>query len=250
MKKRMILMLVFCLLLTAPACVLNRNEPTQSTEPTAADTPNDYESYTFSHSPEQAVFEGLIVADMGDTLLVTQNNEDGTSAGLYTLSAKYLFSSQDPSMLVPGRYISLLYGGFIMESYPMQFGNPVEFICRSSKEDIVTPIFEFVQSKIPDSANWLALDLTGVENLTDGECAAVEYLLQQKAGEMFHVVHYDSSCPPVQEYLRAENAPANGVHLSIEAQLRNGKLVGSWRLTDTEIVTEGTTELLIPYYLN
>lgn len=247
--KKISVVLFLCLLLAASACAENRNDPSQGTEPPVSDT-QDYEAYTFSHSPDQTVFEGLIVAETGDTLLVTQKNEDGTTAGLYTLSAKYLFSSQDPSMLVPGRYISLLYGGFIMESYPMQFGNPVEFICRSAKEDIVTPVFEFVKSKIPDSADWLALDLTGVESLTDGECAAVEYLLQLRAGEMFHVAHYDSTCPPVREYLHAENAPANGAHLSVDARLQNGKLVGSWRLTDAENVREGTAELLIPYYLN
>ncbi|MBQ3518658.1 MAG: hypothetical protein IJA31_04980 [Clostridia bacterium] len=248
--KKFAMILVFCLLFAASACVQAQNDPSQVTEPTNAGTQPDYESYTFSHGPDQAVFEGMIVAKTGNTLLVTQKTGDGTTAGLYKLSSDYLFSSQDASMLVPGRYFSLLYGGFVMESYPMQFGNPVQFICRTAKEDIVTPLFEFVRDKIPDSADWLALDLTGVENLSDGECAAVEYLLQQQTGETFSVVHYDSTYPPVQEYLNGENAPANGAHLSVEAQLQNGKLVGTWRLTDTQTVTEGTADLPVVYYLN
>ena len=243
--KKIAIVLVFCLLFAAAACAPSRNEPSQATEMQNAD-----EEHTFSLPPGEDVFYGMIVANMGNTLLVTQNNTDGKTAGLYTLSAQYLDSKQDASLLVPGTYFKLYYGGFIMESYPMQFGNPHVFTCENTKADIVTPLVEFVRDKIPDSAEWLALDLTGVEDLTDGECAAVEYLLQMKAGEMFHVAHYDSTCPPVQEYLHAENAPANGAHLSVEARLQNGKLVGSWRLTDTENVHEGTTELLIPYYLN
>ncbi len=249
MKKRMMIMFVFCLFLAASACVQAQNDPSQvlaGNDPSQAED----ESYTFSLPPGADVFYGLIVAKTGDELLVTKNVTDGKTEGLYTLSAQYLDSKQDASLLVPGTYFKLYYGGFIMESYPMQFGNPHVFTCDASKEDIVTPLVEFIRDKIPDSAEWLALDLTGVQGLTDGECAAVEYLLQQQAAEVFSVVHYDSTFPPVQKYLNGENAPANGAHLAVEALMQNGKMVGSWRLTDTETVHEGVVDLPLVYYLN
>ena len=153
-------------------------------------------------------------------------------------------------MLIPGTYFKLYYGGFIMESYPMQFGEPVVFTCEQAKEDIVTPLTEFVLEKIPSDATWIALDFSGIDELSDGERDAVFYLLECNKTLACDVVRFDPSALTAEELLNNENAPAGGAVLRVEAQLQNGNLIGTWRLTDTQNVSEGTNELLIPYYLN
>ncbi len=243
--KKIAIVLVFCLLFAASACVQTQTDPSQVTKPQNAD-----EEYTFSLPPGEDVFYGMIVANMGNTLLVTKNETDGKTSGIYTLSSQYLDSKQDASLLVPGTYFKLYYGGFIMESYPMQFGNPHVFTCENTKADIVTPLTEFVLEKIPSDATWIALDLTGVEGLSDGESEAVFYLLECNKTVACDVVRFDPSALTTEELLNNENTPAGGAVLKVEAHLQNEKLVGSWRLTDNENVREGTTELLIPYYLN
>lgn len=248
--KKIAIVLVFCFVFAAAACGQTQNTLSQTDGVQNDTTQGDEQDYTFSLPPGADVFYGLIVANMGDTLLVTKNETEGKTSGLYTLSSQYLDSKQDASMLVPGTYFKLYYGGFVMESYPMQFGSPVVFTCEQTKEDIVSPLTAFLPEKIPSDATWIALDLAGVEGLSDGEREAVFYLLECNKTLEYDVVRYDPSELTAEELLNNENTPAGGAVLEVEAQLQNGKLIGTWRLTDAQTVTEGTTELLIPYYLN
>lgn len=245
MKKLSVIVLLLSLLLGAAACTQTEVVPTQSDLTQAED-----EASAFSLPPGADVFYGMIVADLGNTLLVTKNETEGKTSGLYTLSAQYLDSKQDASVLVPGAYFTLHYGGFVMESYPMQFGNPIVFTCDGEKEDLVTPLTEFIFGKIASDVKWLALDLSAVDGLSDGEREAVFYLLEGKTAGACSIVHFDPSVHSAQDLLQNETSPADGAVLSVEAQLQNGKLVGTWRLTDTKLVTEGEADISIPYYLN
>ncbi len=249
--KKGLTILIFCLLvLSFAACGKTQNEPSRTDDEHNVATQGQEQDYTFSLPPGADVFYGLIVANTGDTLLVTKNETEGKTSGLYTLSSQYLDSKQDASMLVPGTYFKLCYGGYIMESYPMQFGSPVVFICEQAKEDIVTPLMKFVLEKIPSDAKWIALDFSDIEELSDGEKEAILYLLECNKTVECGVVRYDPSYLSAEELLTNENSPDGGAVLKLEAQLQNNKLIGTWKLTDSEQVTTGELALSVPYYLN
>lgn len=241
MKKVLIFGFIFCLLIAATACGDAQQDPTQVVPAT---------DEVSALPPGADIFYGLIVADMGDTLLVTENKTNGKTAGLYTLPEKYMDETQDKSKLVPGTYITLHYNGTVIETYPARFELTESFTCDETKEDLVTPILRFVLANVPDSAQWLALDLTGIADLSDGEREAVCYLAENKLADKCGIVRYDPQQFTAEELLTAENSPENGAVLAVDGQLENGKLTGTWRLTDTQQVTEGEWETAIVYYLN
>lgn len=242
MKKYFALFAAVLLLLTLPACVQPQNDPTRT-----ADEPTDVSA----QPPGFGIFYGMIVGNLSEkTLLVTENKTEGKTQGLFTLSAEYLTPSQDSSLLVPGTYFALQYGGYIMDSYPAQFGKPSSFTCEGAKEDLVTPLVGFLLEKIPADAEWIALDLTGVEGLSDGEEEAVLYLLSCKKTDSIGVARYDPSFHTAEELLADENSPDGGAVLAVEARLQDGKLNGTWKLTDTEEVIQGNMGLPLPYYVN
>ena len=242
--KRLSLLLVLCLLLSAlAACNLQNDNPTQ-----VAFEPSDEQ--TDVKAPGEGLFYGMIVKNMGNTLLVTENKTQGKTAGLFTLATKYLDETQDASVLVPGTYFTLQYGGYIMESYPAQFGAPAVFKCDTAKEDLVTPLVSLISEKVPQNAKWLALDLSAVENLSDGEKEAVQYLLMCQFVDRCSVVQYDENALKAEDLLTADGSPENGAVLRLDGRLENGKLIGTWTLTDSAQVTEGVLSLSVPYYLN
>lgn len=241
MKRCFVFLFTLALLLSFAACTPPQEEPTKPTDETS----------TFSLPPGADVFYGMIVADMGgDTLLVTENKTQGQTGGLYTLSKQYLSKDQDETLLVPGTFFRLYYGGYIMDSYPMQFGDPVSFSCTDGKHDFVTPLVDFVLEKVPAGAQWLALDLTGVRELSTGEREAIEYLLMCRLIDRCSIVQYDETRLQAENLLTADGSPDNGAVLRLEAEEKDTALVGTWLLTDTEQVTTGELKLNIPYYLN
>lgn len=242
--KRMSLFLVLCLLLSGfSACNIQNEDPTQiAFEPT--------DERTDVQAPGEGIFYGMIVKNMGETLLVTENKTQGKTAGLFTLATKYLDETQDASVLVPGMYFALQYGGYIMESYPAQFGSPKAFTCESAKEDLVTPLVSLIAEKVPQDTQWLALDLSAVENLSDGEEEAVRYLLMSGSAFGCAVVKFDDPALSAEELLRDSGNGEHGAVLQIDGRIENGKFIGTWTLTDTSEVAQGGFSQSVPYYLN
>ena len=234
MKKILTVFFTLALLLSFAACIPTQENATAPTN----------ESDPLALPPGADVFYGLIVADMGgDALLVTENKTQGQTGGLYTLGKQYLSKEQDATLLVPGTYFRLYYGGYIMESYPMQFGAPSVFTCEGRKTDFVTPLVDFVLEKVPADAQWLALDLTGVRELSTGEREAIEYLLMCRLFDRCSIVQYDETRLQAENLLTADGSPDNGAVLRLEAEEKDAALVGTWRLTDSEQVTEGELQL-------
>ncbi len=241
MKRILICCLVVCILMAASACGQTQQEPTEGSPTTEATT---------VLLRQDTVFEGLILADLGEDLLVTECKARGKTQGMYVLPESCLAEGEDAGKLVPGTYITLDYNGVFIETYPMQFERAYTFTCGETKEDVVLPLMRFIVETVPESAQWVLLDLNSVVGLSAGERMAVCYLAENELDGQCSVVRYDRSKVTAEDMLTADDSPENGVLLTVEGQIADGEMSGTWQLNDTHQVIEGTWNTAAVYHLN
>ena len=166
MRKFIVLILIFLLVLPAMACSDNKQIP-----------------------KTDSVLAGKIVQLYENSFLLA-----GTGAGdLYMITSKLDIynaenKSADTSALKAGQEVEIGYSGGIMESYPAQLGKPAYIKITRQGGDLVgfyqtilKDLWKVDEGLNPESGV-LAFDLTQVENLNEAEKSALVYIVSEASG--------------------------------------------------------------------
>ncbi len=129
----------------------------------------------------ETVISGTIVRADEKTILLA------AADGLYTLPADAGPVAALGSQLAPGNELTVGASGGVAESYPMQLGQ-IEAARAAGGDDLVGLYLAVVDrlweqdSGLNGGAAYLAFDLSGAENLTEGEKEAVAWLAASDRG--------------------------------------------------------------------
>lgn len=140
----------------------------------------------------EAVMKGTVIQVSGTTVLLAVDGN--SSSGLFTVETADIpiaDASGNPAKIgavVPGMLVDVEYDGFIEEVYPGIVANPSRVRITDSADDmtgfyltVVRDIFE-TDSALNSGIRTIALDLTGVHNLSDAEKEALVYLVWTQLG--------------------------------------------------------------------
>lgn len=189
---------------------------------------SDCQTDSWENRPKtEAILAGKIAEIYEDAFLLA----GAENAELYMISRDLMVygldnQSTDEEALQPGQRVEIGYSGLVLESFPAQLGSPLYVKICSEGEDMIG----FYQTVLADlwatdpglnpETGVLALDLTTVENLSEGEKSALIYA----AGQTYKLQGIAGTFDSLSQegYIDAENL-----------YFKNGMLV-SFELSDVE----------------
>ena len=173
MKRNIIFFIVLLMLLTLAACS-QAKEP-----PQGKDHPYDAE----------AVLLAKIMDIKESSILLANMTEDAGPADIYSINGGGIEVMLEDgriggrTALKKGMLVEVAFGGEVLESFPMQFGNIEGIIIKSQGDDIAglyrTVIDDLykVDPGLNNNINILAFDFTEISNLTESEKAALIHMI-------------------------------------------------------------------------
>jgi hypothetical protein len=179
LKRIFVIVLILTLILSFAACSGPKNDDgPDATEPAGSQIPDTDDILTAKIA---MLYDGtmlLMGADTGSLYMVT------TALDVYDADGKVAATDS----LKPGQTVEVGFSGGVMESYPMQLGEPA-YVRITSQEDDMVGFYKTVLDdlwKVDEGLNSdisvLAFDLKNVTNLTDGEKSALVYVVSGEHG--------------------------------------------------------------------
>ncbi len=183
MKRITAIILTLIMALALSACADNNNTNSGHLPSTSPGT-----------APSDIVLTARIMQIYGNSLLLANISEDANASDLYMVPTDSLVilstdgSDVDKGALASGMIVEVAYDGVVMESYPMQLGNPSSIEIKDQGTDLMgfyKQVIDELYSEdtgLNDSISVLAFDLTGIVNLTGTEKSALVYVLGNAYG--------------------------------------------------------------------
>lgn len=139
-----------------------------------------------TQSPPPTAFQTGRIISGADTLNLVLAGADGTDDVYLIPAASLNLPATGPGALENGMMVQVGYTGGVLETYPMQLGGVVSLtVLDAPKRDLaglylrVLEDLWTVDSGLNDGITQLGVDLSGLEDLTDSEKAALAYVFGQ-----------------------------------------------------------------------